>query len=199
MNCFRTLLGEKEAREMLEKLHKSKENDDLVEEEKQFCDQIMSLQDYGYFFYTGRQSKKVDSASVFFAVHSTGVYIFEISKNVFKPAKQMQFYAWKNIKEIQYNSNKMQLLLSETTSLTRVKIYLTENKAKHIFDITEMLHKLHLDKLQQQSEHNKCSKQETFRDFCRKVKKYTMETTTGKLEYILHSSCERTLDFDNSL
>ena len=84
---------------MLQKLHKTKESEDLAEAEKSFCQQMMSLHDYGYFFYTGRQSKKQDSEPVLFAVHATGVYFFEISKNVFKPAKQVQFYAWKNIKE----------------------------------------------------------------------------------------------------
>ena len=167
---------------MLEKLHKTKDNNDLAEAESLFCQKIMGLQDYGFFFYTGRLNKKLDSPSVLFAVHSSGVYFFEISKNVFKAAKQMQFYAWKNIKEIQYNSNKMQLLLSENAA-TRVKIYLAENKAKHIFDITELHHHQYLLSLQHQQEQsqngNKCSKQETFRDFCRKVKRYTMESTTG--------------------
>ena len=174
---------------MLEKLHKTKDHQDLADAEQNFCQKIMGLQDYGYFFYTGRLNKKTDSPSVFFAVHSTGVYFFEISKNVFKPAKQMHFYAWKNIKEIQYNSNKMQLLLSETQagSVTRVKIYLAENKAKHIFDMTELYHQQYLLRLQQKlqqstsEQNNKCSKQETFRDFCRKVKRYTMESTSGML------------------
>ena len=172
---------------MLEKLHKTKDHHDLADAEQNFCQKIMGLQDYGYFFYTGRLNKKTDSPSVFFAVHSTGVYFFEISKNVFKPAKQMHFYAWKNIKEIQYNSNKMQLLLSESqagSTVSRVKIYLTENKAKHIFDMTELHHQQYLlrlqHKLQDSEQNNKAgSKQETFRDFCRKVKRYTMESTSG--------------------
>ena len=68
---------------MLQKLHKTKESEDLAEAEKSFCQQLMSLHDYGYFFYTGRQSKKQDSEPVLFAVHATGVYFFEISKNVY--------------------------------------------------------------------------------------------------------------------
>ena len=167
---------------MLQKLHKTKESEDLAEAEKSFCQQMMSLHDYGYFFYTGRQSKKQDSEPVLFAVHATGVYFFEISKNVFKPAKQVQFYAWKNIKEIQYNSNKMQLVMSENAA-ARVKIYLAENKAKHIFDLAEAHHAAHLARLQRGEEGGRAAvtKQETFRDFCRKVKRYTMESAAGEV------------------
>ena len=168
---------------MLQKLHKTKESEDLAEAEKSFCQQMMSLHDYGYFFYTGRQSKKQDSEPVLFAVHATGVYFFEISKNVFKPAKQVQFYAWKNIKEIQYNSNKMQLVMSENAA-ARVKIYLAENKAKHIFDLAEAHHAAHLARLQRGEEGGRgaaVTKQETFRDFCRKVKRYTMESAAGEV------------------
>ena len=169
---------------MLQKLHKTKESEDLAEAEKSFCQQLMSLHDYGYFFYTGRQSKKQDSEPVLFAVHATGVYFFEISKNVFKPAKQVQFYAWKNIKEIQYNSNKMQLVMSENAA-ARVKIYLAENKAKHIFDLAEAHHAAHLARLQRGEEGSRgaaVTKQETFRDFCRKVKRYTMESAAGEVQ-----------------
>ena len=174
---------------MLQKLHKTKESEDLAEAEKSFCQQLMSLHDYGYFFYTGRQSKKQDSEPVLFAVHATGVYFFEISKNVFKPAKQVQFYAWKNIKEIQYNSNKMQLVMSENAA-ARVKIYLAENKAKHIFDLAEAHHAAHLARLQRGEEGSRgaaVTKQETFRDFCRKVKRYTMESAAGEVQGCHHS------------
>ena len=175
----RTLLGEREAREMLEKFHKTKETEDLAGAEKSFCEQIMILRDYGHFFYTGRQNKKPDSPSLHFAIHSSGVYFFEISRNVFKPAKQMQSFGWKNIKEIQYSNNKMQFTLLENGG-TKVKIYLNENKAKQIFDITESYHKQYLVKLEQSCDQlNKTNKQDTFRDFCRKVKRYTKETTVA--------------------
>ena len=175
----RTLLGEREAREMLEKFHKTKVSEDLAGAERSFCQQIISQRDYGHFFYTGRQNKKADSPSLHFAIHSSGVYFFEISRNVFKPAKQMQSFGWKNIKEIQYSNNKMQFTLLENGG-AKVKIYLNENKAKQIFDITESYHKQYLLKLEQGSEQlNKSNKQDTFRDFCRKVKRYTMESTVA--------------------
>lgn len=174
----RTLLGEREAREMLEKFHKTKETEDLTGAEKSFCKKIMILRDYGHFFYTGRQNKKPDSPSLHFAIHSSGVYFFEISRNVFKPAKQMQSFGWKNIKEIQYNNNKMQFTLLENGG-AKVKIYLNENKAKQIFDITESYHKEYLVKLEQSCDQIKTNKQDTFRDFCRKVKRYTKETTVA--------------------
>lgn len=164
---------------MLEKLHKTKESEDLSSARKIFCNQMLGLQDYGLYFYHGRQNKKLDSEALLFAIHASGIYFFENSENVFKPAKQLQFYSWKNIKEIQYNSNRLQFLLHDNAA-ARVKIYMSDNKARHISDLTEVHHKQYLLRQMSHGPNNKsCSKQETFRDFCRKVKKYTMETTAA--------------------
>eukprot|EP00090_Calanus_glacialis_P008265 TRINITY_DN16572_c0_g1_i1.p1 TRINITY_DN16572_c0_g1~~TRINITY_DN16572_c0_g1_i1.p1 ORF type:complete len:1084 (+),score=127.32 TRINITY_DN16572_c0_g1_i1:55-3306(+) len=181
----RTLLGEREAREMLEKLHKTKEADDLHNAQRSFCHQIMALKDYGFFFYTGRETKKLDSASTFFAVHTTGVFFFEISKNVFKPPKEIYKFDWRAIKEIQYSSTKMQFTLLGDTNNAKFKIYLPEFKTKHVFDITETYHKQHIFKMQTTLTDNcafiKSSKNDTFRTFCRKVKRYTKESSTKKI------------------
>ena len=169
----------------------------------------MRLRDYGFFFYTGRQvlelilpdqekiinfffqGKKPESATSFFAIHTNGIFFFEISSNVFKPPKEIEKYNWRDIKEIQVGASKIQFNLqadfggsnsSSSVNNNRVKIYLDESKARHVFDMAETYHAHHISCCMSNSPSDanyetlpKIAKtdalNDVFRTFCKKVKR----------------------------
>ena len=126
------------------------------------------------------QGKKPESASCFFAIHANGIFFFEISRNVFKPPKEIEKFNWRDIKEIQAGQTKIQFLLHIEAGSQRIKIYLDENKSKHVFDIAETYHKQHMARMQSSlSDAGQLPKQgknealnDVFRTFCRKVKRW---------------------------
>ena len=147
--------------------------------EASYCHQVMRLRDYGFFFYTGRQSKKPESASCFFAIHTNGIFFFEISRNVFKPPKETVKYNWRDIREITVGHSKIQFVLNLDAGGNKVKIYLDEAKARHVFDIAETYHKHHMARMQSSLTDDyslpKTVKNDAlndvFRTFCKKVKR----------------------------
>ena len=171
----------------------------------------MRLRDYGFFFYTGRQvlelilpdqkknhyfffqGKKPESATSFFAIHTNGIFFFEISSNVFKPPKEIEKYNWRDIKEIQVGASKIQFNLqadfggsnssSSSVNNNRVKIYLDESKARHVFDMAETYHAHHISCCTNNSPSDATpfenlpkivkndALNDVFRTFCKKVKR----------------------------
>ena len=171
----------------------------------------MRLRDYGFFFYTGRQvfpsltrkrqtpsndsffqGKKIESATTFFAIHTNGIFFFEISSNVFKPPKEIEKYNWRDIKEIQVGPSKIQFVLqadvgigsvSSSSGNNRVKIYLDESKARHVFEMAETYHAHHISSCINNSPSDAAPNEnlpkivkndalnDVFRTFCKKVKR----------------------------
>jgi hypothetical protein len=130
------------------------------------------------------QGKKPDSAPTFFAIHANGIFFFEISRNVFKAPKEREKYHWRDIRELQLGRGKILFLLQpEAAGQARLKIYLEEEKAKHVFDIAETYHRHHMARVQSSATDTyslpKTVKNEpindVFRTFCKKVKRYTRD------------------------
>jgi len=177
----RTLLGEKEARSMLEKLHKSKETDQLKDPKLSFCHQIMTQEDYGFHMYTGRENKKNDCPSTTFAIHVQGIFFFEISRNVFKPPKVIQSYPWRSIKKIQYSGSKLQLSVLDKTGVSKVRLYMPETRSKHVFDITSAHHKYYLTSLSNAQDEDLAVEKETksqpLKTFCNRIINYAKDSS----------------------
>ena len=137
------------------------------------------------------QGKKPESASSFFAIHTNGIFFFEISSNVFKPPKEIEKYNWRDIKEIQVGSAKIQFVLRShdlgggggVSNSSKVKIYLDEWKARHVFDMAETYHAHHISCCTNNSPSDATpfenlpkivkndALNDVFRTFCKKVKR----------------------------
>ena len=138
------------------------------------------------FFFQG---KKTESATSFFAIHTNGIFFFEISSNVFKPPKEIEKYNWRDIKEIQVGPSKIQFVLQadvggsvSSSGNNRVKIYLDESKARHVFDMAETYHAHHISCMNNspasEAPYQTLPKivkndalNDVFRTFCKKVKR----------------------------
>lgn len=135
------------------------------------------------------QGKKPESATSFFAIHTNGIFFFEISSNVFKPPKEIEKYNWRDIKEIQVGPSKIQFVLQadvggsvSSSGNNRVKIYLDESKARHVFDMAETYHAHHISCMNNspasEAPYQTLPKivkndalNDVFRTFCKKVKR----------------------------
>ena len=138
------LLGERQARARLQALHRARQPGELPAANTSFCHTVTQLKDYGFFFYTGREAKKLDSLSTFFAIHVRGVHLFESSRNMFKPPTEIRSYAWEAIKEVQYSSSKLQLVLHPESSAGgpgKLKVYLTASKARRVCELAALFHR----------------------------------------------------------
>jgi len=174
----RTLIGEKEARSILENLHKSKEAEEMNDPKWNFCHQIMEKEDYGFHVYTGRENKKNDCQSTTFAIHLQGIFLFEISRNVFAPPRVIKSYPWKSIKQIQYSVSKLQLSVQDKSGMSKVKLYMPETRSKHVFDLTSTHHKYYLKTLSNQEfSMEKEPKSQPLKTFCNKIMSYAKDSS----------------------
>ena len=140
-------VGGSPLRAALTKLHRSHVGLSQSKTELRYCSEIQRLPDFGYHTFAVRETKKpISSPKRHIGIHVNGIFLFETSKDKTQSHKAIASFKWVNITRIQYDKSRFQLSVQDAESRTtdKVKFYVSETKAKVMFDLSSAHHQIYI-------------------------------------------------------
>ena len=115
--------------------------------ELKFVREIENLPDYGFHLFEVSTEKAVSTAvpnhqlnrksRLLLGVHIEGIFLFDPSSDISTSHRVTSSFYWHRIARIQYDKTRFQLLMD---SSDKVKFYVSETKAKLMFDLSSAHH-----------------------------------------------------------
>jgi hypothetical protein len=150
--------GEAAARSSCVKLHRARRGQSQTAAELAFCREARSaMQDYGCHLFAVRESKRRNEADKgrrgrrHVGIHGGGISLFATAANALEHHRLLASHAWRDIARIQYDKNRFQLTVrqcgasgEDSSAATKLKFYVTEVKAKVMFDLSSAHHQRYL-------------------------------------------------------
>jgi hypothetical protein len=143
-------LGETDARRNLTKLHRAHLGQSQSKTEIKYVKEVQRSDNYGFHNFSVRESKKPISSPQrrkHLGIHLQGVFLFETSvRDRSSPHKMLGSFFWHSISRIQYDKTRFQISVQQKgePSPKKVKFYVSEVKAKVMFDLASAHHKYYM-------------------------------------------------------
>ena len=162
-------IGKEQSRQCLKKVHRAHIGKSQSKTELKFCHQIQQLSVYGFHLFNVSSDKtstrrastdfllsdRYSHKQIILGIHIEGIFLFESGskKDPSQPHKMTSSNFWHKVDRIEYDKTRFQVIVQNDTetdpeaaskvaekNLKKLKFYVSENKAKFLFDLASAHH-----------------------------------------------------------
>ena len=141
-------LGGEAARQNLVRLHRAHLGQSQSKTEIKYCKEVQRNDNYGFHNFSVTESKKqmTTNRRKHLGIHLQGIFLFETSRDSGQPHKMLGSFFWQSVTRIQYDKSRFQLSVQQKgeAQARKVKFYVSEVKAKVMFDLASAHHKFYM-------------------------------------------------------
>ncbi len=143
--------GQLKARESCARQHRAMFGQSQSSTELSFCRELQTLAtEYGHSCFAVRETKKPNPhlGRRHLGVNLRGLSLFETASDPSATHRQLASYEWRNITRIQYDKCRFQISVQSpnSNSVSKMKFYVSEAKAKIMFDLSSAHHQFYLQR-----------------------------------------------------